>query len=214
MQIAVVLYPGFTALDMVGPFEVLAFLPGAETVLVADRAGLVRDETGLLGITAGAAFDEVPRPDVVVVPGGPGQAQQMTGGPLHDWLRVVDETTTWTTSVCTGSLILAAAGLLAGRRATTHWLATDQLAGFGVTPVDERVVTDGHYITGAGVSAGIDMALTLAGRLAGDHAAQMRQLSIEYAPQPPYDAGSRHTAPVAVVHELLARSQQILTGTA
>jgi transcriptional regulator GlxA family with amidase domain len=213
MQIAVVLYPGFTALDMVGPFEVLAFLPGAETVLVAERAGLVPDETGLLSVTAGAAFGDVTRPDVVIVPGGPGQAQQMTDGPLHAWLRAVDQTSTWTTSVCTGSLILAAAGVLAGRRATTHWLAADQLARYGVTPVDERVVTDGHYMTGAGVSAGIDMALTLAGRLAGDHAAQMRQLSIEYAPQPPYDAGTRHSAPVAVVHDLLARSQQILTGT-
>ena len=213
MQIAVVLYPGFTALDMVGPVEVLTFLPGAQTVLVAERAGVVLDETGLLGVTAGAAFDEVTRPDVVVVPGGPGQAQQMTDGPLHAWLRAVDRTSTWTTSVCTGSLIPAAAGLLAGRRATTHWLAADQLAAFGVTPVDERVVVDGHYVTGAGVSAGIDMALTLAGRLAGDHAAQLRQLSIEYAPQPPYDAGSRHTAPAAVVQELRARSRQILTGT-
>ncbi len=213
MHIAIVLYPGFTALDMVGPFEVLAFLPGAETVLVAEQAGLVRDETGLLGLTAGAAFEEVTRPDVVVVPGGPGQTQQMADGPLHAWLRAVDHTSTWMTSVCTGSLILAAAGLLAGRRATTHWLAADQLAAFDVTSVDDRVVIDGHYVTGAGVSAGLDMALTLAGRLAGDHAAQMRQLSIEYAPQPPYDAGSRHTAPVAVVDELLARSQQILTGT-
>lgn len=125
-------------------------------------------------------------------------------------MGAVDRTSTWTASVCTGSLILAAAGLLTGRRATTHWLAVDQLGQFGVIPADERVVIDGHYITGAGVSAGIDMALTLAGRLAGDHAAQLRQLSIEYAPQPSYHSGSRQTAPTAVVQELLARSQQIL----
>lgn len=212
MQVAVVLYRGFTALDMVGPFEVLAFLPGIEMVLVAEHPGVVVDETGLLGVTAAAGLDEVPRPDVVVVPGGPGSTGQMTDGALHEWLRTVDRTSTWTTSVCTGSLILAAAGLLAGRRATTHWLAVDQLAGFGVTAVEERVVVDGHYVTGAGVSAGIDMALTLAGRLAGDHAAQLRQLSIEYAPQPPYDAGTRHTAPAAVVQDLFARSRQILTG--
>ena len=212
MQVAVVLYPGFTALDMVGPFEVLAFLPDTEMVLVADGHGPVPDETGLLGIAATAGLHEVPRPDVIVVPGGPGQVAQMADGPLHNWLRAVDRTSAWTTSVCTGSLILAAAGLLAGRRATTHWLATDQLAQFGVTPTDERVVIDGHYITGAGVSAGIDMGLTLAGRLAGDHIAQSRQLSIEYAPEPPYDAGSRRTAPAAVVNELLARREQILNG--
>lgn len=212
MQVAVVLYRGFTALDMVGPFEVLAFVPGIEMVLVADRPGPVADETGLLGVTATAGFEEVPQPDVVVVPGGPGQVDQMADGPLHDWLRAVDRTTSWTTSVCTGSLILAAAGLLVGRRATTHWLALDQLAQFGVAPAAERVVIDGHYMTGAGVSAGIDMGLTLVGRLAGDHAAQLRQLSIEYAPQPPYDAGSRRTAPSAVVEALLARRRQILGG--
>ena len=212
MQIAIVLYPGFTALDMVGPFEVLAFVPDTEVVLVAERPGPVTDETGSLVITATAGLADVPRPDVVVAPGGPGQSRQMDDGELHGWLRAVDVSSTWTTSVCTGSLILAAAGLLAGRRATTHWLAIDQLAQFGVTPVDERVVTDGHYITGAGVSAGIDMALTLTGHIAGDHAAQTRQLSIEYAPQPPYNAGSRLTAPAAVVEELLTRRQQILTG--
>lgn len=214
MLIAVVLYPRFTALDMVGPFEVLAFLPGAETVLVADQAGPVTDETGSMVINAGAGFDEVTRPDIVVVPGGPGQTGQMADGRLHAWLRAVDRTSTWTTSVCTGSLLLAAAGLLAGRRATSHWLAIDQLEAFGVTPVHERVVVDGHYVTAAGVSAGIDMALTLAGRIAGDEVAQARQLSIEYAPEPPYDSGSPDSAPAAVLHGLLERRAEILTGNA
>ena len=212
MQVAVVLYPGFTALDMVGPYEVLSFLPGARPVLVADQPGPVADELGTMVVTATAGFDEVTRPDVVVVRGGPGQVGQMVDGRLHAWLRAVDRTSTWTTSVCTGSLILAAAGLLTGRRATTHWLAVDQLAAFGVIPAQERVVTDGHYVTAAGVSAGIDMGLTLAGRIAGDHVAQLRQLSIEYAPEPPYAAGSPDTAPAAVVSELLASRQQILTG--
>jgi transcriptional regulator GlxA family with amidase domain len=211
MQVAIVLYPGFTALDMVGPYEVLGFLPDTQVVLVAEQAGRVVDELGHLAIDA-AGLADVGSPDIVVVPGGPGQIQQMTDGPLHEWLRAVDRTTAWTTSVCTGSLVLAAAGLLAGRRATTHWLALDQLAGFDVTPAQERVVIDGHYVTAAGVSAGIDMALTLAGRLHGDHVAQMRQLSIEYAPAPPYDAGSPDTAPPTVVQELLRRRTQVLTG--
>lgn len=212
MQIALVLFPGFTALDMVGPFEVLSFVPDVETVLVAERPGPVVSEKDNLVITAGAGLDEVTRPDVVIVPGGPGQTHQMADGALHDWLRSVDQTSTWTTSVCTGSLVLAAAGLLTGRRATSHWLAIDQLARFGVTPTHERVVIDGHYVTAAGASAGIDMALTLTGRIAGDEAAQSRQLSIEYSPEPPYDAGSPSSAPAAVVERLLARRQEILTG--
>jgi len=212
MQLAAVIYPGFTALDMVGPFEVLAFVPGVETVLVAERPGPVVSEAHSLVINAAAGLDDVPRPDVVLVPGGPGQAGQMTDGALHEWLRAVDRTSAWTTSVCTGSLILAAAGLLTGRRATTHWLALDQLAQFGVTPANERVVLDGHYLTAAGVSAGIDMALTLTGRIAGDDAARSRQLSIEYAPEPPYDAGSPSSAPADIVDSLLRRRQEIFAG--
>lgn len=212
MQVAFLLYPGFTALDMVGPFEVLAFVPGVETVLVADRPGPVVSEKDNLVIGAAAGFDQVTRPDVVVIPGGPGQAHQMSDGALHEWLRSVDRTSTWTTSVCTGSLILAAAGLLAGRRATTHWLAIDQLAQFGVTPANERVVMDGRYVTAAGVSAGIDMALALTGQIAGHDVAQARQLSIEYAPEPPYEAGSPRTAPAEVVAALIGRRDDILTG--
>ncbi|AMM06787.1 ThiJ/PfpI family protein [Streptomyces albidoflavus] len=185
MQIAIVLYPGFTALDVIGPYEVLARLPGAGVFFVAENPGLVLNDLGSLSVKVVHGFEEVPNPDVVLVGGGAGQADQMADGALHAWLRAVGSSATWMTSVCTGSLILAAAGVLAGRRATTHWGALEQLAEFGVTPSKERVVIDGHCATGAGVSAGIDMALTLAGLIAGDRVAQAVQLLIEYAPQPP-----------------------------
>jgi putative intracellular protease/amidase len=207
MQIAILLYNRFTVLDAIGPYQVLSSLPGAETVFVAEQPGPIRDEVGSLVLSAKAGLADIPRPDIVVVPGGPGQNDQMQDGPLHDWLRAADQASTWTTSVCTGSLILAAAGLLAGRRATSHWMALDELAGLGVTPVSDRVVSDGKYVTAAGVSAGIDMALTLAGRVAGDDIAQAIQLMIEYDPQPPYDAGSPDRAPAAVVSRLRARSR-------
>ncbi|MGW1284302.1 DJ-1/PfpI family protein, partial [Streptomyces sp. NPDC002586] len=146
-----------------------------------------------------------------VVPGGPGQQALMEHRPLLDWLRAVDTTSTWTTSVCTGSLLLAAAGLLDGRRATSHWLALDLLKRFGAEPTEERVVLDGKYVTAAGVSAGIDMALTLTGRIAGDEHAQAVQLGTEYDPQPPYAAGSPHKAPAHIVEALRERSRFILT---
>ena len=168
MQIAIVLYDRFTALDAVGPYQVFSSLPGAEVIFAAEQAGRVSDDERSLHLAADAALAEVPHPDIVVVPGGPGQNDQMDDGPLHDWLRAADQSTAWTTSVCTGSLILAAAGLLAGRRATSHWLALGELGQLGAVPVSERVVFDGKYVTAAGVSAGIDMGLTLAGRIAGD----------------------------------------------
>ncbi|MFI9630282.1 DJ-1/PfpI family protein [Streptomyces sp. NPDC052042] len=202
MQVAIVLYPGFTALDVIGPYEVLGRLPGAQVVFVAENPGLVTNDLGSLSISAVRHLEGVPAPDVVLVGGGPGQADQMADGALHAWLRRADRSATWMTSVCTGSLVLAAAGILSGRRATTHWGALDQLTEFGVTPAPERVVVDGHYVTGAGVSAGIDMALTLAGRISGDDVAQAVQLLIEYPPQPPYDAGSRETASDEVVDTL------------
>jgi transcriptional regulator GlxA family with amidase domain len=149
----------------------------------------------------------VPRPDIIVVPGGPGQAEQMTPGPLQDWLLEADETSTWTTSVCTGSLILAGAGLLTGRKATTNWLAHEELRHLGAIPQRERYVFDGKYVTAAGVSAGIDMALALAGRVAGDEEAQRIQLGIEYDPQPPYQSGSPATAKPELVEYFTARSR-------
>ncbi|MFG1605395.1 DJ-1/PfpI family protein [Actinoplanes sp. NPDC049265] len=199
MQVAIVLYPGFTSLDVIGPYEVLGRLPDTEVVFVTEHPGLITNDLKSVSINAAAKLTDVPAPEVVLIGGGPGQQDQMADGPLHKWLRAADRTSTWTTSVCTGSLILAGAGLLAGRRATTHWGAIDQLAGLGAEPSTQRVVFDGHYATAAGVSAGIDMALTLAGRIAGDEAAQIVQLIVEYAPEPPYQAGSVDTAPESIV---------------
>ncbi|MFI9545209.1 DJ-1/PfpI family protein [Streptomyces sp. NPDC052016] len=211
MQIAIVLFDRFTALDAVGPYETLGRLPDARTVFVAERAGPVRTDTGTLALVADRTFAEVPSPDIVVVPGGPGQTPQMENTVLLDWLRAADAASTWTTSVCTGSLLLAAAGLLEGRRATSHWLALDHLRRFGAEPTGERVATDGKYVTAAGVSSGIDMGLTLLGRLAGDEHAQAVQLLTEYDPQPPYDAGSPQKAPAHLVEEFRSRSRFILT---
>ncbi|MCX4680025.1 DJ-1/PfpI family protein [Streptomyces sp. NBC_01433] len=207
MQIAILLFDRFTALDAVGPYEILSRTPGAETVFVAERTGPVRNDSGSLELVAAKTLAEVPAPDVVIVPGGPGQSDQMENEALLGWLRAVDATSTWTTSVCTGSLLLAAAGLLAGRRATSHWLALDILKEFGVEPTGERVVLDGKYVTAAGVSSGIDMGLTLLGRIAGDEHAQAVQLLTEYDPQPPYDAGSPDKAPAALVAEFRDNSR-------
>ncbi|MFK0290416.1 DJ-1/PfpI family protein [Streptomyces sp. NPDC090442] len=212
MQIAILLYDRFTALDAIGPYETLGLIPGAEVVFVGERTGLHRTDKGSLAVAVDAALGDVTAPDLVVVPGGPGQAALMDDGPVHDWLRAVDAGTTWTTSVCTGSLILAAAGLLKGRRATSHWLALDQLPAYGAEPTGERVVFDGKYVTAAGVSSGIDMGLALAGRIAGDHIAQTIQLGIEYDPQPPYDAGAPDKAPADVVAGLREHGRTILAG--
>ncbi|MFH8791394.1 DJ-1/PfpI family protein [Streptomyces sp. NPDC017941] len=199
MQIAIALYERFTALDAVGPYQTLGGIPDAEVVFVAERTGPVTDDSGQLALVATKTFEEVRRPDIVVVPGGPGQADQRENAPLLDWLRAVDATTTWTTSVCTGSLALAAAGLLTGREATSHWLALETLEELGARSTGRRVVFDGKYVTAAGVSSGIDMGLALVGRIAGDECAQTVQLLIEYDPQPPYDAGSPEKAPAHLV---------------
>ncbi|MCQ4206399.1 DJ-1/PfpI family protein [Streptomyces longispororuber] len=211
MQIAVVLFDRFTALDAVGPYETLGRLPDADLVFVAEERGPVRSDTGRLALVADRSFAEVPHPDIVIVPGGPGQTPQMENEALLAWLREADAHSTWTTSVCTGSLLLAAAGLLAGRRATSHWLALDFLKQFGAEPTGERVVLDGKYVTAAGVSSGIDMGLTLLGRIAGDEHAQAVQLLTEYDPQPPYDAGSPQKAPAHLVEEFRTKSRFILT---
>ncbi|MEE1741567.1 DJ-1/PfpI family protein [Streptomyces sp. BE147] len=207
MQIAILLFDRFTALDAVGPYEILSRTPGAGTVFVAEHAGPVRNDSGSLELVAARTLAEVPAPDVVIVPGGPGQSDQMENEALLGWLRAVDATSTWTTSVCTGSLLLAAAGLLSGRRATSHWLALETLKEYGAEPTGERVVLDGKYVTAAGVSSGIDMGLTLLGRIAGDEHAQAVQLLTEYDPQPPYDAGSPDKAPAALVAEFRGTSR-------
>jgi transcriptional regulator GlxA family with amidase domain len=212
MQIAILLFDNVTALDAVGPYEVLSRLPGAQTLFVGERPGPVRTDTGMLSLVADAGLTDAPHPDIVVVPGGYGQTAHMHDGAVHEWLRTADATSTWTTSVCTGSLILAAAGLLTGRRATTHWLAVDQLPGLGAVPAAERVVSDGKYITAAGVSAGIDMALHLAERVAGPVVAQAIQLGIEYDPRPPYDSGSPAKAPGAIRDMVEAQRDHILLG--
>ncbi|MGH2902105.1 MAG: DJ-1/PfpI family protein [Solirubrobacteraceae bacterium] len=207
MEIAILLYDRFTALDAIGPYEVLGRLPGASLTFVAAQAGPVRTDNGFLTLLAERSIDDVEEPDIVLVPGGPGEVAARAGGPALDWLRAIHQTSTWTTSVCTGSLILAAAGLLEGRRATSHWLALDALRELGAEPVAERVVFDGKIVTAAGVSAGIDMALTLAARIAGDKVAQAIQLGIEYDPQPPFDAGSPEKAPAEIVELLRANSR-------
>jgi putative intracellular protease/amidase len=207
MNIAILLYDRLTALDAIGPYEVLSRLPGASLTFVATEAGPVRTDNGMLTLLAERSLGEVSAPDIVLVPGGPGEVAARAGEGVLEWLRDSHETSTWTTSVCTGSLILAEAGLLAGKRATSHWLALEQLATLGAEPVTERVVFDGKIVTAAGVSAGIDMALTLAGRVAGAPVAQAIQLGIEYDPQPPYDAGSPQKAPAEIVQLLRDRSR-------
>ncbi len=199
MQVAYLLYDRFTALDITGPHDVLNSVPGNESIFVAERAGPVRNESDTLSLVADASLDEITSPDVVVVPGGFGNRMLLEHEPLHEWIRGVHETSTWTTSVCTGSLLLAAAGLLDGVPATTHWLARDVLAELGAEPVPDRVVQHGKIVTAAGVSSGIDMALHLVTRINGPEVAQAVQLGIEYDPQPPHDAGSPEKAPPEIV---------------
>ncbi len=207
MDIAIPLFDRLTALDAIGPYEVLSRLPGARVRFVAVTPGTYRTDKNL-GLVADESLDAVPAPDIVMVPGGMGTRALLTPNPLVDWLRRVHPTTRWTTSVCTGSLLLGAAGILEGVPATTPWLALDTLARLGAKPVEQRVVEHGKIITAAGVSAGLDMALTLAARVAGDEVAQSIQLSIEYDPHPPFDSGSTRTAPAHVVAQLRSRAAQ------
>jgi putative intracellular protease/amidase len=207
MNTAILLYDGFTALDAIGPYEVLSRIPGARATFVAVERGPVRTDNDMLSLVADRTLGEVPAPEVVLVPGGPGEVAARAGGPALEWLRAAHETSRWTTSVCTGSLVLAAAGLLQGRRATSHWLALDTLGELGAEAVPERVVFDGKIVTAAGVSAGIDMALALTAEIAGADVAQAIQLGIEYDPQPPFDAGAPHKAPAEIVARLRAGSR-------
>jgi transcriptional regulator GlxA family with amidase domain len=203
LQIALVLYPGFTALDIVGPHQVLASVPQHDVAFVAAQVGPVTDDTGRCQLIASTPFEEISAPDVVVI-----------GGTLFDpepdksiveWLRAVHPTTTWTTSVCTGSICLAAAGILNGIDATTHWARIAELERHGARYLAERVVQRGKVMTAAGVSAGIDMALTLVDRLHGPQLAQAVQLGLEYDPHPPFDTGSPAKAPREMVEFVRAR---------
>ena len=211
MKIAIALFDRFTALDAVGPYEVLSRLPGAEVVFVAAEKRIYRTDIGALALLPGATFAEVDRADILLVPGGPGRQAMMADEALVGWVRKIHPTTQWTTSVCTGSLVLGAAGVLQGIDAVTHWGAMTDLAAVGATPVSERVVIRGKIVTAAGVSAGIDMALTLAARIAGEDVARAIQLGIEYDPQPPFDSGHPSKATpetVQVIAELMRQTEQ------
>lgn len=194
MKIVLVLFDGITALDAVGPYEVLSRVPGAEVVFAGPRAGLVRTDNRALGLQVDLALADVERADVLLVPGGYG-VDALIGDPrVLAELRRLDAGARFTTSVCTGALVLGAAGLLRGLEATTHWAYFDALAAHGATPVSQRVVWQGRVVTAAGVSAGIDMALALAARLADEDVARSIQLAIEYDPEPPWSDGHPRSA--------------------
>lgn len=200
LKIAIALFPKFTALDVIGPYQVFTNLPGAEVTLCAATPGPVIDDMGLLRVDVERTFADVATPDVLVAPGGfVTHRLARDGDPVIDWIRDAHPHTTLTTSVCTGTLLLAAAGLLHGERATTHWIAYDALRSYDIEPTEDRVVETGKIMTAAGVSAGIDLALTVVDRLAGPDVAQAIQLGIEYDPKPPFDSGSPATAPRHIV---------------
>ena len=203
MDIACFLFDGITALDIVGPYEVLQRLPEANVKFVAKEAGSIRTDNKFLALVADYATADVTSADIVVIPGGFATRDLETDAATLDWIRAIDQTTTWTTSVCTGSMLLAAAGLLDGKEATTHWASMDRLTEYGAIPTSRRVVEQGKIITAAGVSSGIDMGLTLAAKVAGDDFAMCVQLGIEYDPQPPFNAGSLEKAP-ANIAELMS----------
>ncbi len=208
MQIGFVLYPDVTALDAVGPYEVLSRIPGVHAVFVGQARGPVTAQHGLtLGVQL--TFGEAPALDVLCVPGGPGQTQCMENQELLAFLRRQAETARWMTAVCTGSLILGAAGLLQGYRATSHWRYVECLAELGAIPVSKRIVADQNRVTAAGVSAGIDLGLFLAGLLAGERVAQTIQLQMEYDPQPPFRCGSPELADPDLVESLITGSQRL-----
>jgi transcriptional regulator GlxA family with amidase domain len=204
MNIAFLFYEGMTALDAIGPHEILCRLPETTVQRVAQHPGPIRTDSGLI-LTADYGLNEVSHADVLLIPGAGNAATLRQFPDVLAWVRTIHATTSWTTSVCTGSLILGAAGLLSGVRATSHWAALDRLRQWGAEPVSSRIVEDGKIMTAAGVSAGIDMALTLAAKLAGRPVAERLQLGIEYDPSPPFDVGSPDKADPAVVEKLRAR---------
>jgi len=221
MQIAILLYPGFTALDFIGPYESLRWLPGAEVRFVWHEPGPVTADSGVLVVGATHSFDETPAPDIILIPGGFSTMEHARDEAVLNWVRRAHETSTWTAMVCSGSIILAAAGLLEGRRATSHWAALSALRALGVTPVgDERIVHEGRIVTCAGVSAGIDLGLWLTGKVGGEARAKVIQLSLEYDPQPPFDSGhmskastTTRAAAAALMSKDLVRPAQLRAAT-
>jgi len=213
MKIAALIFDKITVLDIVGPVEVLSWVPGAEIVWVGKAKGPIRAAPTGLALTVERTLDEVSDPDILIVPGGPGVRLLLEDEAVLDWVRNVHARTQWTASVCTGSLLLGAAGLLRGLDATTHWNSAAALESFGAKYREQRVIPRGKIVTSAGVSAGIDMALWLAGKIAGDDAAKAAQLCIEYDPQPPYDAGAPSKAGAAVIERARATVKDILART-
>lgn len=209
MKITILLFDRFTALDAVGPYEVLQRLPGADLTFVAPEIGHVSTDTKRLTMHVDTKMADVTATDILVVPGGHGTRALEENQTVLAWVRAMHETTQYTTSVCTGSLVLAAAGLLTGLPATCHWGVIDRLAEHGALPTHERVVRHGKIFTAAGVSAGIDMALTLASEVAGEGVAQAIQLGIEYDPAPPFDAGSPKKAPTEITQLVKSRIERV-----
>jgi transcriptional regulator GlxA family with amidase domain len=222
MQIAIVLYPGFTALDFIGPYEVLRWLPKAEVRFVWHEAGPIAADSGVLVVGATHSFAETRSPDIILVPGGMTSVEHARDEKLLEWLRQAHQTATWTASVCSGSIILASAGLLQGKRATSHWMALTALKTLGAIPIDDQriVQSDDRIVTCAGVSAGIDLALWLAGQIGGESRAKVIQLSMEYDPQPPFDSGhmskasaSTKAAATALMARDLVKPDQVKAAT-
>jgi transcriptional regulator GlxA family with amidase domain len=209
VEIAIPIYDRFTALDAVGPYQVLSGLPGATVRFVAAEPGPVRTDNRMLTVVAEGRYEDFPAPQIIVIPGGVGTRALLQDERLLGWVRAAHETSDWTTSVCTGSLVLAAAGILEGLEATTHWMEMELLGSLGARPTSRRVVEQGKVITAAGVSSGIDMALRLVELVAGPEVAQAIQLAIEYDPQPPFDAGSPDKAPDEIVSAVRAVMTQM-----
>lgn len=200
MNIAILLYEGITALDAIGAYEVLSRVPDARIKFVDREKGQKQTDTGFLSLTANYDFTEVTTADILLVPGSSTQtAQVMRDKATLEWVKTIDQTTKWTTSVCSGALILAAAGLLEGKPVSTHWVVRNMLERFGAVYSSERIVESGKIITAAGVSASIDMGLYLAGKIAGEEIAKTIQLMIEYDPQPPFDSGSLEKASARLI---------------
>lgn len=211
MKIAALVFDKITVLDIVGPTELLGWVPGTEIVWVGKQAGAIHAAPTGLAMTVEHTFDEVSSADILIIPGGPGVRLLLEDEEVLDWVRKIHATTKWTTSVCTGSLLLGAAGLLKGLDATTHWNAAATLESYGATYHEKRVIPQGKIVTSAGVSSGIDMALWLVGEFAGADAARTAQLCIEYDPHPPYDSGAPSKADPAVVETARATVVDIVT---